>query len=266
VTPWLKNNLGRPLKKGEVIGGSTIFVPAVSRYISIYGYNTTLAGNLDQTGSGIDQTIFMTEDTAREIAAQSNINAVQPLIMPERKVSSILVKVKSGTDVHRIATQITQSVSGVQVIETTNLFAIYRQQLTGLLQGSVLIILIFWVLALFLIGIIFSLTVNERRREIAVLRAIGATRGYVLRLTLAESAALAFAGALSGAVVSGTLLYLFQDLIARTIKMPFLLPSLNIMLVFFLIGLLLALVTVVFASLVPAYRLSRQDLAITMRE
>ena len=44
----------------------------------------------------------------------------------------------------------------------------------------------------------FLLNLGERRRELALLRALGATRGQVVRLLLTETLALALAGSLAG--------------------------------------------------------------------
>lgn len=48
----------------------------------------------------------------------------------------------------------------------------------------------------------FAMLVHERRREIAVLRAVGAARGDVLRLVLGEAALVGVAGGLAGAALA----------------------------------------------------------------
>ncbi len=68
VTPWLKRTLGRGLAKGEIVGGNYIFVPPGEKFIKLYGYNLTLRGNLEPTGTGLDQTIFLTVETALDVA------------------------------------------------------------------------------------------------------------------------------------------------------------------------------------------------------
>ena len=173
VTPWLQKNLGRALKEGEVVGGAFVFVPPQQKYLKIYGTNLTLVGNLGATGTGIDQTLFMTEDTAKAIAASSLTTAIEPLSFDPTQISAIMVKVTPGTDVHSVAQQIMLDTSGMVPIESPNLFGAFRTQMNGLLWGFLSITILIWVVAAVLIGIIFSMAAHERRREVAVLRAVG---------------------------------------------------------------------------------------------
>jgi hypothetical protein len=50
------------------------------------------------------------------------------------------------------------------------------------------------------------------------------------------------------------------------LKMPFLFPSLLSFIGFFSAGVALAIITVTLAALFPAIRMSRQELAVAMRE
>jgi putative ABC transport system permease protein len=264
ITPWLEKHLGRVLNEGEIIGGCYISEPLEG--IFIYGYQVTLAGNLEATGTGMDQTIFMTIETALAIAKSSVTTAEQPLVIPEDRIGAILVKVSSGADSHRVALNIYKSSDEIAALESPNLFGIYRQQITGLLWGLVAFTVILWVLAAILIGMIFSMVANERRREIAVMQAVGATRNFIMRSILFESGVLALTGALAGITVSTWLLYLFRNFITGSLKMPFLFPDFGSSLLLFGTGLVLALITITIAVLVPAFRVSRQELAIAMRE
>jgi ABC-type lipoprotein release transport system permease subunit len=59
---------------------------------------------------------------------------------------------------------------------------------------------------------------------------------------------------------------LFRDLIIHTSGLPFLFPSFIPLYVQVIGGLLLALQSMTFAALLPAYRISHQDPAVAMRE
>ncbi len=266
VTPWLEKNLGRELKTGEVIGGSYIFVPPDEKYVRLYGYDMTLMGNLTPTGTGIDQTLFLTMDTARAMAASSLTTAVQPLKIKDGQISSVLVKVKPGADTHAVALRIVRDTQGMVPIESPNLFGAFRTQMNGLLWGFFAITVAVWALAMLLIALIFSMAANERRREMAVLRAIGATRGFIFCTILTEAGLLALSGAILGIIAAAGCIFMFKDYLAESLRMPFLFPSISSFLALFLGGVALAIVTVTLAALLPAYRVSHQELAVAMRE
>jgi putative ABC transport system permease protein len=266
ITPWLERNLGRSLQKGEVIGGQYIFVPDGEKGIKIYGYYTTLKGNLEPTGTGIDQTMFLTLETAQDMARSSQTTAVLPLEIPTNSISAIMVKTKPGVDVHKVALQMLLDTTGMFPIESPNLFGTYRNQMNGLLWGFFALTIIIWALAALMMGVNFSMAANERRREMAVLRAVGAMPDFVFRLILTEAGLLAASGAIFGIIIAGTGLYLFKDFIAASLKMPFLFPSISSFFGLFGAGLALAIITVTLSALIPAIRISRQELAIAMRE
>jgi putative ABC transport system permease protein len=266
ISPWLQRNLGRGLLKGEIIGGSYIYVPAGEKNIRLYGYGLTLKGNLEPTGTGIDQTIFMTMETAQDMAKSSVSSALEPLKVDPDKISTIMVKLAPGANAHSVAARIVNETTGMVPIESPNLFGSFRNQMRGLLGGFFVITLIVWGLAMLLIGIIFSMAANERRREMAVLRAVGATRSFILRSVLTEAALLALGGAILGLGIAGFGIYMFSDMITESLKMPFLFPSVQSFVGLFCAGLVLAMITVTIAALIPAIRTSRREPAIAMRE
>jgi putative ABC transport system permease protein len=266
VTPWLKENLGSELKLGEAVGGTFVFVPEGEQNIRLYGYFITLRGNLEPTGTNLDQSMFLTFETAYDIARISQSQALVPLDLPEHSISAALVKVAPGYDVEQVAVSILQQVPGVAAIQSPDLFLAFRKQMTSLQQGMLIILSIILAMSLLLIGLIFSMATNERRREIGVLRALGATRLTIFRSLLAEAAILAVGGGLAGIALSALAIYLFRDLIVTLIGFPFLFPSLPALLPLVLGGMTVALIGITIAALIPAVRVSRQDPALAMRE
>jgi len=266
ITPWLQTNLGRSLKKGEVIGGSYIFVTPGEKYIRLYGYDLTLRGNLEPTGTGLDQTMFMAIDTAQDMARSSLTSAESPLEIPPGGISSVMVKVQLGADRHRVALQTLLDVPAVFPIESPNLFGAFRQQMTGLLWGFVLVMAVIWGLSAILIGLVFSMAANERRREIAVLRALGATRQFVFGSILSEAGLLALGAGMLGITLASFFVYLFQGELTRSLGMPFLFPDVLSFILLFGGGVAFAILTVTLAAFLPALRISRAEPAVAMRE
>ena len=93
-----------------------------------------------------------------------------------------------------ISAKIMQDVPNVTPIQSSNMFQSYRLQMTGLLKTILLIMGITWALSIVLIGLVFSMAANERRKELGVIRAIGATRRFVFQSLLLEASFLAVLG------------------------------------------------------------------------
>ena len=266
LEPWLKSTIGEGLKLGEVVGGSFVFTPEGQQNIQIYAYLVTLKANLEPTGTGIDQSMFLTMETARDIARVSVTMAVAPLEIPEGSISAVMVRLEPGVDPQTVAVEIMHRVSGVTPIVSSNLFQAYRKQLSSLRAGIGATLALTLGLSVVLIGLVFSMAANERRRELGVLRAMGASRTFVFRTLLVEAGMLALAGALTGIVLTVLVVYLFRTLIVVTLGLPVLLPALSTLALEVLAGLGVALVVITLAALLPAWRISRLDPAVAMRE
>lgn len=266
IGPWLKETVGETLKLGEAVGGTYVFVPEGEQNIKLYGYFITLKANMEPTGTGLDQSMFLTFETARDIARISQTMADKPLVIPENQISAVLVKVAEGQNPNSVALEIMHQVTGITPIESPNMFQSYRQQMRGLLTSVLVVIAITLTLSVLLIGLVFSMAANERRRELGVLRAMGATRTFVFRSLLTEAGLLALIGGLAGIIVALLAVSLFRNVIFYNLGIPFLLPSPGVLALELLGGLALALGSVTLAALLPAYRISHQDPASAMRE
>jgi putative ABC transport system permease protein len=266
LTPWLEKHLGDGLHLGEVVGGTYVFIPEGEQNIQIYGYHVTLKANMEPTGTGLDQSMFLTVETAKDIARISRTMAEQPLEIPSDDISAIMVKLEPGADPADVALQTMHRVPGVTPIESPNLFQAYRKQMSGLQTGILIAMGTTLALSVVLIGLIFSMAANERRRELGVLRAMGATRRFVFQSLLTEAGLLALAGGVAGILLTVLVVYLFRQLIMVSLGIPFLLPSPVALLPQIVGGLLLAVVAATLAAMLPAYRISHLDPAIAMRE
>jgi putative ABC transport system permease protein len=266
VRPWLERNLEGGLRLGEAIGGSYVFVPEGLDNILIYGYPINLKGNLEPTGSSLDQSMFFTFGTALEIARLSPMKAERELVIAPDSISAALVKVEAKADPHQVAVQIENTIPGVTAIESTNLFRTQRDQILGLLRSAVALLSLAWVLSIALIGLITSMTTTGRRREVGVLRALGATRFTVIQSLLAEGAILALTGGAVGIALAIFTIFLFRNLIIQLMGMPFLFPTPLSLLVLSLGGLALALISVTLATLFPTLKISYEEPGTTMKE
>ena len=263
---WLDQQSGGALGPGEVLGGSQVMVPNGRANILVYGSPVRLKGNLAPSGTGLDQTLFMTFQTAREIADMSATRAAQELVVPTNQISAILLKLQPGVAPRDMVARIGRKVPGVTALQSPELFRGTRRELTGLLRIIFVVLALVWLLSVAVTGLIFSLAAHERRRELGVLRALGSPRSVVFRLLLAEALVLALAGAASGIALCLAIAFWFREAIVFLLEMPFLFPPTALLAALIAAGLLVALLSVVLAAFVPAWRISRMEPASAMRE
>lgn len=262
ILPWLKDKLQKPLGIRDTIGGAFINKIAPSERILANSYELILVSKLEPTGIWFDQTFFVTFDTAREMVAKGATGAE---VSPDT-ITTIAVDLKPGYDVARTAMEMMLVVPGIWPVQAPKLMTILAAQRAGLIKSLFIALGIIWILTVILTGFVFSLIVNERRREIGVLRAAGASRNFVFQLFLTESGILAFGGGLSGIILSMSMLCFLRSWLMSVLEIKVRLPSLLGFMAFTIGSFLIALILVLPALLYPAIRASRLDPAVAMRE
>jgi putative ABC transport system permease protein len=262
ILPWLKYKLPKPLGIRDAIGGALINKIDLPEHILANGYELALVGKLEPTGIWFDQTVFVTFETAREMIVKGAISAE----VSADTVTSISVDLKPGYDAARTATEMLLVAPGIWPVQATKVMTTLAAQRAGLIQSLFLALSIIWIFTVVLTGFVFSLIVNEQRREIGMFRAVGASRHFIFRLFLTEGAILASVGGLTGMIVTTFLLYFLRTWLMSAFEVRIYLPSLPGLVVSMIGCFLIALLLVLPALLYPAIRASRLDPAVAMRE
>lgn len=268
IKPWLEDR-DLTIGKDQAIGGSLIYAPNLENTLDVLGYELQLAGNLKPTGGELDQVLLISFETAHEIIEAANRsdrpNGLGLYLAPD-SVSAVLVQVDLDGDPHEVAIRILEQVRSVLPIESTGLFQTERAQMVGLLRTALLILAVIWALSIVFVGLMFSMAVSDRRREIGVLRALGAPQRFIFGTLLAESAVLALGGGTLGSALTIIGATAGRGELVHAIGLPFALPPTLHLIALALAGMALALVSVVLAASVPAIHISRQEVALVMRE
>jgi putative ABC transport system permease protein len=265
IATWLKKNPGVKLGKDDIIIGSAV-IQNVGNDLMFYGHTFHVVGILEQTGMGVDNSVFTRFEDAYVMADESELKAVKKLTIPQGMVSAVLVKVEPGTSPAVVAREIQAQIPGTKTITPNGLLNTVSGQLGAvrrLLNGTTLAVTI---VSIPLLAFISAMVAHERRREIALLRALGAAKTYVVRLMLAESFALAVIGGLIGIGAAAVILVFFQDYIATSLKIPFIIPAPLALLVDGGTAILFCAGIGGIASLYPATLINRSDPYETIRE
>ncbi|MFN2227520.1 MAG: ABC transporter permease [Anaerolineae bacterium] len=265
LKPWIVPRPPETLALGEAVVGALI-TPVEGNSLDVHDYPLRIVARLEPTEGDIDQTIFVSFETAQALFIHVQAQPEPAFEIQPESVSSVMVNVKMGADPHEVAIRILEQVPGVVPIESTGFFQSQRGQMVGLLRAVFGLLAITWVLSMFFVGLVFSLAANERRRQIGVLRALGATAAFVFRSLLAEGAALAVGGGAVGIGLAVLIIGLFGPQIATLANIHVHLPPGPVLLAMSAGGLVLALLTVTPAVWLPARRISAEEPSLAMRE
>jgi putative ABC transport system permease protein len=213
----------------------------------------------------------MTMNTMRLLIGRARTEGYDFLAAQEKEmlrgaVSVVLAKTDPSTPSARLAQTIDRENAGVDVVVSQSIFSGISETLGGLTAYIHLFSLILWILALIVLAAVFSGSVHERKKEFAVLRILGATRGKLACMVLAESAIAGLAGGAAGIVLASLVIFPFSTLISEGLELPYLdAPPAHIALLV-LGSLILSTLAGPLASLHGALRISRAETYFTMRE
>jgi putative ABC transport system permease protein len=259
ITPWLEKNLKKPLSGNEVITGRGMPVMAGDQ-ISFFGTLFKVVGTMEPTGiKFFDQSIFMTMDAAYKMAEDSKTKSMQPISLGKDEISTVLVRVEEGIAPDRVAIRIEHDVDGVRAMASDEVISTVRKQLMGLLKGILIISALLWILSLLMMGFVFYMIVNERQRELGLLRSMGARKKHVFGLIITEAVIISGLGGIAGLISGSAILIIFKDAILQHLKLPYLLPQMTFLVELVLGAVIFSLLTGILSSLFPAVLASNME-------
>jgi len=266
IGSWLKDAIDRPLGKNETIIGRSIPVET-GLQMDFFGSVLTVVGDLAETGfEYIDHAAFMTMETARELIRNSQTRSEQPLHIPDDVISTVLVQLDPAVTPERAKVLIEYEIEGVRAIASQDVIGAVKRQLQVLIRTIGAIGLTLWLVTVVLIGIVFSMAVNERQREIGLLRAMGARRQNIFNMITIEAALLSLVGGIVGILAGGGLLLLCKEPLRLAFKLPYIWPDARYVAFAAVLSLCVALASGVAAAAWPAYRSSRMEPYLAIRK
>jgi putative ABC transport system permease protein len=265
ISTWLRDNQDVNLGKDDIIIGSAV-IQNIGNDLMFYGHTFHVVGILKQTGMGVDNSVFTRFEDAYVMADESELRAVKKVAIPPGQISAVLVKVNPGASPASVATDIQERIPGTKAITPNGLLNTVSGQLGAvrrLLTGATLAITI---VSIPLISFITAMVAHEQRKEIAIMRALGATKGFATLLMVAESLSLAIIGGLIGICTAILILTAFQDYITISLKVPFIIPSLTSIAMAGATSFFLCAGIGGISSIYPALRINRSDPYETIRK
>ncbi len=259
VKPWLEKHLSRPLGPFEIITGREVPVVAGDA-IPFFGTTFQVAGTMEPTGMDFfDRTAFMSLESAYKMAEDSRTKSFRKIDVGRDKISTVLVQVRDDFDPVRVAIRIEHDVPDVKALVSDTVISTVRKQLSGLIHAVVAISATVWSIVLLIMAFAFYMIVNERRREIGLLRAMGANRRQIAAIVLTEASLLSAAGGAAGIALGYGLLLAFKDLMLHHLKLPYLFPPAVDLVALTAWALVFSLLTGLLSALLPSISVIRRE-------
>ncbi|MBQ2691041.1 MAG: ABC transporter permease [Clostridia bacterium] len=268
VQPWITEQYSKGLKYGEIIIGDDISAEADGTILFFDKYYK-VAARLERTGSGVDVSCFATMDTIADLYRDAKEKGAyfQEGVTYENSISSIMVKVKEGYTLNQALVQIRKATEGkVEIVQTQSMINSVGGSLSGVVSYLYVVAIVFWILAVVLLTIVFSVTANERKKEFALFRILGATRKRLSNLILTEAFYISLSGGILGIGTAALIVFPFSTYLGDQMGIPYLQPEMSTILIIFVVSLVLSAIVGPLASAYSAHKISQAETYHTMRE
>lgn len=179
-----------------------------------------------------------------------SLAAMQDVLEAPEKCTYILVKVKDGYDPKAVAARINEELPGNKINLTTDIVIDAQERIPALNTFlRVLVGLGAFVSTIFVLLSMYT-TITERRKEIGILKSLGASKGFIIRTIEGEAFMIGVLGVVLGFIISFTASFAIE----KGFELPF---QFNIGWILTAIG--IAIGGSLVGALYPAWRASTID-------
>ena len=266
VTPWIERSYGKELSDGDVIVGAMVEV-STGDDIKLFDQKVNVVGQLERTGTELDTAIYCNVNTVKQLMQAAQVKQLVDYngSDPDKVISSVLIKVRGDYDIDDVTSDINLHVRGIKAIRAKSMISSVSDSLSGVSSAIGVLIAVIWVLSLIIMAIAFSMINNERKKEFAVLRVLGASRGMLSKIVFKEALMLTFAGGVCGILLALLVGVLFFDSLTSSIGVPFLLPSVGTMAVVGAVTVAATMLAGALTAAISARKVSKQDTGVILR-
>lgn len=265
-------------KTGLKIGDSFIGSHGVEAYEHAEEHDEnkfTVVGILNKTFTPNDKVIFIPMESVWDMhyhRLEGNADTIhtghkhaieqEHSIPEERKtITSVLVSLKSPVYFDLLRRQINddkfQGLNAQAVIPVLEIMQLF--EIIGNIN-SVLLIVAYLVIFVAVISILVSIynSINERKRDIAIMRALGASKGTIFGIIILEGLFISFVGAVLGLLMGHLAVYVFSPLISAKTGILITGMTFNIFELYLILG---TIILAMLVSILPAVKAYQTDVA-----
>ena len=191
--------------------------------------------------------IYSPESGAR---VKMSLEAMQKALEAENKCTFIFVKLRNPDQLQEVAARIDQELPGNTIQPTREVFTSFEKSIPYLGVFLRVLVGLAAVVSSLVVMLAMYTTITERTREIGILKAMGASRGYIVGIIEKEAILISFIGLIAGFVVSMLAGYLINKAYGLVFEYSW---------TWALVAAAIGLIGGVLGALYPAWRASNLD-------
>ncbi|MDI6816209.1 MAG: ABC transporter permease [Actinomycetota bacterium] len=244
VKKWWKVMGHKPSSKDQVILGSDAAKNLrlkAGDSMKIGSQTFKVAGILHETGSQDDGLVF------------SDIKRVQALFGRGQELSLIEISAHRSDQIDNVVAELENALPGAEVSSIKQAVKYREEAMGSLARFGLMVTAIIIMISGFIVLVTMTSSVNERKQEIGVFRAMGYRKSSVARIILTEALAVSVVGGIVGYIVGFGATYALPQFV-RSIELPVEASS-----SVFLLALAIAVLVGLVSSLMPARRAANMD-------
>ncbi len=268
VMSWIKESFSEKIGDNQLVIGADVTVPA-DHIIRFYGKNYNVAAVLDRTGTGLDSAVYVNMNTVKQMAEDaSRLSAADGLegIDPSSAASAVHIKVKEGYDINDVTDDINIHVPKVMASSSRSMISSVSEGLSGVSNMTGFLVGAVWVMSLVIIIAVFAMVSNERKKEFAVLRTVGASKRILFGIMCAEAVVESVIGALAGLLAALLAGISLSGLIKASLGLPFVTPDTASYTVICVCSLFLSAAAGIITAFLSAVRITGNETGLLLRE
>src|SRR2546426_2473206 len=252
VRAWMNHTL-TGLQGDEAVAGpkTNLSVGNEVRYASL---GLKIVAVLHPTNSPLDQTVLFPIQAAYTLP---RLNGSLNTITGE--VSAVVLKLAPDASPSAVESKVRKELGSFRVVEASGLVSRVSVDTAGIASYELLAEVVTAASVFLLVALVFSMTTNERARQLGVMRSLGATRRFVFVNVFKEAGLVASVGSALGLVLGEVLVTFGKSFLVATFNTSLMSPdfsdSLNLIVRSVAIGIIKGSV----ASVIPAYRVTKRD-------
>ena len=266
IQPWIKKSKSKDIGYLDVVVGNDLNA-FVGDTLSFFGVKVNVVAKLDKTGTSYDTAVFTTRETITKLIDASLDKQLNTYagINSGNIVSNILIDVKDGYSIEEVLNDINLHYKKLKAVRTTNLISGVAEGLSGVSKVATIVVIFVWVIALMIMAVSFIMMTTMRKKEFAVLRAVGASRKRLFDIVMEEGLMISLAGSIAGVIIGMIIIIPFSGFIEQSLGLPYLIPSAGVIILISLISVLLSVLAGTLSAGISAKKISAIETGTILR-